>query len=223
MLDDYLAIGWYRIGQIIFTTDYILQHEGWKRVFWLRFRLDTFCFRQKPKKLLQLNSCFDVQFKPLVLTEELESLYQVYLQQLDFEASPTLQSNFFNYRLIEDPNHSVFDSELIEIRDHGRLIAAGIFDKGENSIAGILNFFDPAYKKYGLGKLLMLLKIKYALEKGMKFYYPGYIVAGWSKFDYKLFPDKESADIYDPLSQEWFSYSAALIEELKDNIPEPDL
>jgi arginyl-tRNA--protein-N-Asp/Glu arginylyltransferase len=223
LLDDYLAIGWYRIGQIIFTTDYLQHPEGWRRVFWLRFCLDKFWFRQKQEKLLYTNRHFDVQIKPLVITDELESLYQAYSRQLDFEVSPTLQSNLFNYSLIEDPGHSVFDSELIEVRDHGRLIAAGIFDKGEKSIAGILNFFDPAYKKCSPGKWLMLLKIKYALERGLKFYYPGYIVAGWPKFDYKLFPGKDAAEIYDPQIQAWLPYSAESVQHLKNILPEPEV
>ena len=221
-LDAYLAIGWYRIGQIIFTTDHIPHPEGWWRVFWLRFTLEKYHFGPKQRKLMIANQRFEVHIKPLQVTRELEKLYDTYYHYIDFAASPTLQNSLFDYSVIADPDHKVFDSEVIEIRDQGKLIAAGIFDKGEKSIAGILNFFDPAYRKYSLGKWLMLLKIKYALERGMEYYYPGYIACGYPKFDYKLYPDMGSAEIYDPVSRQWLTYSAGLISELKSNLPEPE-
>ncbi|MEJ7659632.1 MAG: hypothetical protein WKG07_08390 [Hymenobacter sp.] len=48
----------------------------------------------------------------------------------------------------------------MEVRAEGHLIAAGIFDQGTRSLAGIVNFYDPDYRKYSLGKYLMLYEIR---------------------------------------------------------------
>ncbi len=221
-LDLYLSIGWYRIGQIIFTTDHIPHPGGWWRVIWLRFSLDKLQFGSRQKKLLTANGCFNYSIQPLKVTGELEQLYNTYYNHLDFAASPTLQNNLFDYSVINDPNHRVFDSMVIEVRDKTKLIAAGIFDRGEQSIAGIVNFFDPAYRKYSLGKWLMLVKIQYARENNMHYYYPGYIACDYNKFDYKLFPDVSAAEIYDPVSKQWLPYSPALMKELQNSLPEPE-
>ena len=221
-LDDYLAIGWYRIGQIIFTTDHIPHPEGWWRVFWLRFALNKLQFGQKQTKLIKANQRFDVTVKSLQLTNELEDLYNDYYLHIDFAASPSLHNNLFDYSVFKDSDHRVFDSQVIEIRDQKKLVAAGVFDKGEKSIAGIINFYHPSYRKYSMGKWLMLLKIKYAIENEMQFYYPGYIACDYNKFDYKLYPGMEAAELYDPVGKTWIPYSTSLMSELKNNLPEPE-
>ena len=35
------------------------------------------------------------------------------------------------------------------------------------------------------------------------YYYPGYVVTGQSKMDYKLFLGKEAAQYFDPLTVNW--------------------
>lgn len=218
-LDDYLSRGWYRIGQFVFTTDYVPLPENVYRVFWLRFRLKDFSFGPKQLKLLKSNARFHVSLQPFAINTEREQLYQTYLTEVNFQVSPTLHSNLFEFSPIEDPDHNVFNSQLFEIRDQQHLIAAGIFDSGEKSIAGILNFYDPQYKKFSLGKYLMLLKMEYALQQRMEYYYPGYIAVDNSKFDYKLFPGTDSAEIYDPVTDKWMSYTPAILHKLKDNPP----
>jgi leucyl-tRNA---protein transferase len=219
LLDNYLNQGWFRIGQFIFTTDYIPTDNTDYRVFWLRYRLDQFVFGKKQLKLLKANNHLSARIAPLLITEELNELYQRYYNQLNFPASPTLRYNLFEFGGIEITNNNVYDTQLIEIRDGDKLVAAGVFDMGENSIAGVINFYDPQYKKLSLGKYLMLLKLEYALQHKMEFYYPGYIALNYEKFDYKLFPGTEAAEIFDPITNFWYAYDRQLMEELKDTPP----
>jgi leucyl-tRNA---protein transferase len=207
VLDQYLAKGWYRMGQIIFTTDYLFKEEHWFRVFWLRYRMDFFQFSKKQERLLRLPIGFSVTTKPLQITDELESLYQLYRTELDFEVSPTLRENLFSLCFISTEEEPAFDSWVIEIRDNGRLVAAGIFDAGEKSMMGIINIYDPAYKKYSPGKRLILLKLKESLERRLDYYYPGYIVMDYPKFDYKLEAGESICEIYDTVKDEWIPYS----------------
>jgi leucyl-tRNA---protein transferase len=208
LLDQYLAKGWYRMGQIIFTTDYLFKEEQWFRVFWLRYRMDLFRFSKKQEKLLRLPDGFSVTTKPLQITEELETVYQLYRSELDFEVSPTLRENLFSLCFISSEEAPAFDSWVIEIRDTGRLIAAGIFDAGEKSMMGIINIYDPAYKKYSPGKRLILFKLKESLDRKLDYYYPGYIVQNFPKFDYKLEAGESICEIYDSVKDEWVPYSA---------------
>lgn len=197
-LDDYLAMGWFRMGQTIFTTDFIPINNGIHPVYWLRFIVQRVNYGKKQQRLFSINKEFTIVVRPFLLSEEIEELYALYRTTIDFDAPLTVESF-----LLDGAIDSIYDTQLIEIRDAGRLIAAGIFDNGDNSIAGIMNFFDPAYKTKSLGKYLMLLKINYAIESGKQYYYPGYIAGGFSKFDYKLFPDPAAAEIYDASREEW--------------------
>ncbi len=60
---------------------------------------------------------------------------------------------------------------MIEIRDGNKLIAAGFFDLGEISVAGILNFYHPDYKSKSLGIYLLLLEIDHAKKQGKEWFY----------------------------------------------------
>lgn len=83
------------------------------------------------------------------------------------------------------------------------LIAAGYFDVGETAGTSILHFYDPVYRKFSLGKYLILLTIDSLRATGHELYYPGYLVAGDNKMDYKLFLGKEIAQYFDPASGTW--------------------
>lgn len=197
-LDDYLARGWFRMGQTIFTTDFIPMAEHIYPVYWLRVVLDKVQYGKKQKRLLAINKNLAIDFRPFQVTEELENLYSIYKASVDFDASPTVESFLLN-----GSSNSVYDTCVIELRDAGQLIAAGIFDNGKTGIAGIMNFYHPQYKAKSLGKYLMLLKINYAIAENKTYYYPGYIASGYSKFDYKLFPALEATEIYDSEREEW--------------------
>ncbi len=209
-LDVFLAMGWYRMGQGIFTTHGIVQEEKLFRVFWLRYNLQQLAGQKKStKKIIESCSNFDVSIKPLNVTQEMEDLYDLYKAGIQFEAASSVRQ-----WLYEAADSNVFQTYMIEIREGEKLIALGIFDKGKKSIAGIMNFYNPAYKKCSLGKYLMLLKIKYAQDQKIKWYYPGYIVPGYPKFDYKLFVDKLAAEIFIPEANSWQLYDQALVNQL---------
>lgn len=209
-LDSFLAKGWYRMGQGIFTTHFVIQDDNLYRVYWLRYNLNLLSKSDSSKKIIKINRHFTTSILPLNISAELEELYAHYKSALSFNPAASVQQ-----WLLEEQTNNVYDTTMIEVRDQGKLIAAGIFDKGRHSIAGILNFYHPGYKKYSLGKYLMLLKIEYALAEGIQWYYPGYIVQGYPKFDYKLFADKNAAELFIPEQNQWCRYEDGLIENNK--------
>lgn len=50
------------------------------------------------------------------------------------------------------------------------LLQLDFSDKGANAIAGILNFYHPDYKKFSLGKYLILQKIEFARANRFLYY-----------------------------------------------------
>jgi len=213
-LDLFLAKGWYRMGQGIFTTNYIVQDNCVFRVFWLRYNLSNVSPGKKSKQILSSNQQFNAVVLPVHITAEHEALYTLYRSGINFD--PALNVTEWLY---EQQHNNVFDSYMIELRDGEKLIALGIFDRGQNSIAGIMNFYHPDYKKYSPGKYLMLLKMEYAKTNDIQWYYPGYIVYGYPKFDYKLFVDKTAAELFFPELNQWCLYDPAILSKMA-NPPE---
>ncbi len=211
-LDTYLDKGWYRMGQGIFTTDFVYQQNEYYKVYWFRYSILKLKHTTSQQKIKKLNCNFTTVVKPLEITHELENLFLKYKSNIDFDPVASV----FDWIYMGMGQQNIYDSWIAEVRHEGKLIAAGIFDKGENSIAGIMNFYDPEFKKYSLGKYLMLLKIDYAKANNFTWYYPGYIVYGYPKFDYKLFVDKAAAEIYLSLIDKWTAYDKLLMDEIEN-------
>ena len=208
-LDICLSRGYFRSRQDVFTRQYVFFGGMYYPAYWLRIDLANVSYGPKQTRLLRINEKFLVSIKPFILTREVEELYTVYRNSLDFDSFESVEACLFGGTI-----QTLFDTNIIEIRDEGKLIAGGIFDTGERSIAGILNFYDPAYRKLSLGKCLMLLKIQYARLHQKKHYYPGYLLGGYTKFDYKLFPCEAATQVLDDSSNQWLPFSWEIITSL---------
>jgi leucyl-tRNA---protein transferase len=201
-LDFLLANGYFRMQQQLFTCRYLVHDDVLHPVHWLRLDLSRVSYGPKQNRLFRINAGFSLTVRPLLLTDELETLYATYRRSLDFDTYETVEAC-----LLGGAEDNVFDTQLIEIRDAGRLIAVGVFDAGHHTIAGILNFYDPAYHRQSLGKYLMLLKTEHARQQQRAYYYPGYIVSDYPKFDYKLFACATATEVFDADRDLWLPFS----------------
>lgn len=202
VLDYYLSLGYYRMNQDLFTCRFLPVENHRYTVHWLRIVLPQVAYGSKQRHLFRVNERFTVTAKPFALTAEYEALYTRYHQALAFEAAASLEE-----LLLAGAIYTVFTTKVLEVRDGDLLIAAGIFDQGTNSIAGIVNFYHPDYRKHSLGKYLLLLKTEYARQQHQAYYYPGYLAYGYQKFDYKLFACLAATEVFDCLSGEWLPFS----------------
>jgi arginine-tRNA-protein transferase len=180
-LDKYLADGWFRMHQTMFTTEYLLKEDKIFRVFWLRYRLDKYKSSDTSRKLEKLNRHFRIEIGEVMQTCEEELLFQKYLLSKPWGWPDSLEQLLF-----DDSSENIFNTVSINMYDQEQLIASGLFDLGEKSAAGITAFYNPDYKKYSLGKYLIFKKIEYCRSKGLEYFYPGYFVPGVNAFDYKL-------------------------------------
>jgi leucyl-tRNA---protein transferase len=211
MLDHYLSEGWYRGNGRLFTTDRIYYYEKYYQVYWLRYTLDTLVYSKTNEQIFRRGAQFEYDYAPLrTVTAEMNELYEKYKQNIQFETSDTI-SDFLSDHVANAASETfLFDTEIITIRHAGALIAAGVIDSGTHSMSGIMNIYDPAYKKYSLGKLLVMTKITLAQQRGMTYFYPGYIVPGVRHFDYKAFVGAPHIQVYERPPGRWVAYDLLL-------------
>ncbi|MBL7858992.1 MAG: arginyl-tRNA--protein arginylyltransferase [Cyclobacteriaceae bacterium] len=209
-LDEYLARGWFRMGQTIFTTNFVHFNDTFYSAIWLRLRLTEFESGSTQLKLFKRNARFRTEIKPATITSEKEELYAHYKESLAFEPSASLMQLL--YRGTNLP--SVYNTYEVAVYDQNHLIAIGYFDLGATAAEGITSVYHPDYKKYSLGKYLIYQKINYCKQLGLTYFYPGYFVPGYPYFDYKLSIGKNALEFLQLNSRQWLpiqSFSPACI------------
>jgi arginine-tRNA-protein transferase len=197
-LDEYLEKGWYRMGQTIFTCNFLHFNRQFYSAVWLRLRLLDYQEESTFKKLKKLNVSFEVRIQAANITAEKEALFQLYKTGIKFETSSSLQSLLFG-----DSALNIYDTKEVCIYHQEKLIAVGYFDLGTHTAAGIVSFYDPAYKKHSLGKYLIYHKIAFCIQEGKSFFYPGYFAPHYPMFDYKLAIGKPAIEFLSLYSNQW--------------------
>jgi arginine-tRNA-protein transferase len=201
-LDAYLESGWFRMGQTIFTCWFLFMEKGFFSAIWIRQDLKDFKFKKRLRKLMNRNGrIFRIEVGVAKIDAKKERLYQKHRVRFSSGVHRTL-----NQSLMAGANFSIYDTKQIEIYLDDTLVAASFFDVGHKSIASISGIFDPAYDQYSLGFYTMLLEMQYAIEQGKEFYYPGYVVPGNPRFDYKA--RIGPVDYYDFYTKEWKAYAS---------------
>jgi arginyl-tRNA--protein-N-Asp/Glu arginylyltransferase len=211
MIDRFLAKGWYRMKQKIFTTthnQYGNGPENINRVWWLRYNVNEITTHDSHKRLKRKSAGFKITIeKFLDNSQEEHELYDIYRSHIDFDGYESLNEYLYGGEKIDNK----YNTYAIRIKDNGKLIAVGLFDKGFYAAASGIHFYDPSYSKYSLGKLLILKTVEFMKENNMQWYYPGYIVVGKPKLDYKLFLGKDKAQYFDYESKLWLPYKDEIL------------
>lgn len=180
-LDQYLHNAWYRMGQSIFTCHFLCFGERLYSALWLQLDLEQHQMRKHQRKLLRKNERFRTLIRPVRIDQQKEDLYQKYRwYAFNGNLSVSLRDS-----LLDGKYSNIYDTMECCVYDGEKLIATSFFDLGENSITSILGIYDPDYKDFSLGYYSMVQEIKYGMERGFKYYYPGYVVPGYPRFDYK--------------------------------------
>lgn len=208
-LDAYLEAGWFRMGQTIFTTNFLHFKDRFYSAIWLRIVLADFVTSKTELKLARQTSIFRTEIKRAVIDEEKENLFATYRTSVSFEASASLQMLMFG-----KSDRAIYDTYEVTVYDADKLIAVGFFDLGEMCAEGITCFYDPAYRKYSLGKYLIFQKINFCRRRNLRYFYPGYFVPGYSFFDYKLGIGKEALQYLQLQTGHWLPIAAFASEDV---------
>ncbi len=212
-LDLYLARGWYRMGQGIYTCSLLWGDLGQTPVIWLRLPLEGMVFSKRQRRLMRKNKeRFRIEIRPFTFYEEQEALFAVYKASFD-----GVLAESFKHQVNSGSDLNVFDSMEVAVYDGDRLVAFSMFDLGWMSVTSISGVYHPDYAAYSLGYCTMLLEMEYALAHDKLFYYPGYVVPGISKFDYKLRIGKR-VEGFLPAEERWIPYERFPHEALLPNL-----
>ena len=199
-LDDYLEKGWFRAGRTIFTTNFLHFGGTLYSALWLRILLKDFELSKSQKKKINATNRFTFDIRPFELTNKKEQLYSDYKSGISFKTASSLYQLLFDYQDIIP-----FNTYEVAAYDGSELIGLGVFDMGDKSAAGIVSFVHPDYKKFSLGKALILKKIQYAQDQGLAYFYPGYFAPGYPAFDYKLTLGKSCTEFLHVKTNQWLS------------------
>ncbi len=181
-LDEFLARGWFRSGSMLFISQYIFLGEDVYSPVRLRLPLAGYKMKKRLRSLYRkVTKEFSYIIRPASITAEKEALYRQHCPRFGGYVPGTLKEN-----LLGADRQQVFDTREVCVYDGKKLIAVSFFDMGNNSMASILGLFDQAYSKFSLGMFTMLAEILYGQEQGVDFYYPGYVLPGNERFNYKL-------------------------------------
>lgn len=196
-LDAYLARGWYRMGQTIFTTHFLCFNHQFFSAVWIRLSLEGYQFRKSLRKLIRNNQLeFHTEVRRAFIDSEKEQLYQKYKASFKGVLAPSLKDS-----LLDGEDFNIYDTMEVSVYKDQQLIATSFFDQGKDSVASIMGIYDPDYQKNSLGFYTMLMEISFCLKRGLPYYYPGYIVPGYPRFDYKLRIGE--VDYYDLQTYKW--------------------
>jgi len=211
-LDEYLARGWFRMGQMIFTCRFLCFDGQLYTAVWTRLALQDYSFRKSVRKIFNRNNKrFRVVVRRAIFDKAKSELYLIHRQRFGGHVSSNLRKSLFG-----DADYNIYDTWETCIYDEDRLIAASFFDLGDNSIASIMGLFHPDYSKYSLGFYTMLLEIDFGKKTGAEYYYPGYVVPNYYKFDYKL--RIGDTEYFDPDKNQWFPHDQLNLSQLSSNI-----
>lgn len=207
-LDEYLAKGWFRMGQMIFTCHFLCLEGDLYSPVWVRLSLSDYVFRKRLRKIIrQVESNFRIEVKVADMDDSKERLYQLHKSRFSGFISETLAES-----LLEFSTKNIYQTYEIGVYDGEELVATSFFDRGTKSIASILGLFHPDYEKYSLGLYTMLAEIKYGQELGIEYYYPGYVIHEYPKFDYKLRLGK--TDYFNYRNQSWKPFTELDVSKL---------
>lgn len=200
-LDAYLARGWYRMGQSIFTTHFLCFGDQFFSAIWIRLPLENYQYSKSLRKIIRRNQeRFKTSFQKSQLTYEKEQLYQRYKDSFPGMLAPTLKES-----LLDGEEFNIYQTYEINVYDGNRLVATSFFDVGKDSAASILGIYDPEYSYYSLGLYTMLMEIEFCMQNGMPYFYPGYVVPNYPRFDYKT--RIGAVEYYDLSSGNWLPFN----------------
>ena len=216
-LDLYLEHGWYRSGQVLFTTHLMILENDVYTPVWTRLPLQNYSFKKRLRKQFKKNNNrFSVVFSKAFIDKEKEDLYTQHKIRFGKFPPQTLKQY-----LLDCSKDNVFNSHEVRVYDGNELIAVSFFDIGNNSMMSILGLYNQNYQKESLGIYTMLLEIDFAQKNNIKYHYSGYVVPKYERFDYKL--RIGNLEFYDMFDKTWKSYeyldeSALPAEKMKEKL-----
>ncbi len=151
----------------------------------IKIDVKNFKFSSSQKRVLKKASHIKNFIQtPTISQEHLDLFEKYHLHMKEKKEWEYNQTNPENYYSSFVNGHNGFGYEVLYY-DEEKLIGVDLIDILENGISSIYFYYDPDYMKYSLGKLSLLLQIKFAKERNKDWIYLGYYVKECSSLSYK--------------------------------------
>lgn len=148
----------------------------------VRIHVDEFVASRSQRRCLKRNDTLTMQLHPAKFNPEHYALYRRYLSARHTNAgmdNPT-QSSYRDFLF-----SYWSDTQLLEFRDDGRLIAVAVTDFVDDALSAFYTFFDPDYTSASLGTYAILEQIALARSQNLSYLYLGYWIKNCQKMRYK--------------------------------------
>lgn len=180
--DKLLSRGWFRGTGLIYRTQLLCLDGEVFAVRHIRLPISNFAPTKKQQKILRrCEGRFRVEIGQPFVSDEKEALYLKHTKKFKAFVHQTLSDC-----LHEHEDNPEVNTQELTVYDGDRIVAFSYFDIGEKAMASLLCIHDPEYARFSLGHYTMLREIRYGASRGMKYFYPGYVLDMPSSFDYKL-------------------------------------
>jgi leucyl-tRNA---protein transferase len=199
-VDDVLALGWFRMGQVVHTNQFVTFHNKVYRTVWLRHCLAAYSETKTILNLKKRNKHFSIELKKFDAQEQHHNLFEKYKNAMPFKVSNSIPDLLFCFAKSDT---DVFNTYQLCLYDGSKLIACSYLDIGLKSAEGISSFYDPDYTQYSLGRYLIYLQIEICKTNNLEYYYPGYFVPSYTHLDYKLHIGTHCLQYFDNDTQTW--------------------
>lgn len=183
-LDELLATGWYRIGQVMMTCEFVALDHAVEGVLWTRVPLASWRPSRSARRTMRaVEERFTVEVGPCRHDDEHEAVYQRYINHVGGDRSPTLHSFRYGYR----PGVDLFNTWEVSLREQdGSLVGFSWFDLGKESLQSLLGAYDPDYSKHHIGLYTLLREVAWGQQQNLRYFYAGYVLGEGATMDYKL-------------------------------------
>ena len=147
----------------------------------IRVLVNDFTPSKSQKRLLKRNQQFTI-----LISDEVKAsyypLYENYINTIHQDGSmfPASQEQFKSFT-----QNNITPQCYIEIWHNDALISVAVTDDIPDALSAVYTFYDPSYKKHGLGVYSILKQIDIASQQKRQFLYLGYQIAQCNKMNYK--------------------------------------
>jgi len=148
----------------------------------VRIPVQQMTFSKSQKRCLKRGNKLEFIHRDAIDSDEHYALYEKYInsRHKGGDMYPATRELFTNFLI-----SNWADSQFLEMRLSGQLIACAVYDQLINGLSAIYCYFDPDFSKLSPGKLAILKQIEFAKKNWLEHLYLGYQIDECRKMNYK--------------------------------------
>ncbi len=151
----------------------------------IKIDIDNYIFSKSERRVMKKAQHIKSYIQKPTLTQEHLDIFEKYHKNMKdkkgWNYQETSPEHYYNSFVNGDED---FGYEVLYF-DENKLIGVDLIDILEDGISSIYFYYDPEYSHLSLGKLSLLLQIKFAKESNKKWLYLGYFVKDCPSLNYK--------------------------------------